>query len=207
MGVPTVTRHDRLGRVFLARTGFTTGAVVAATHFGRGGVVDSVRAYATNGAVDASPVDSIQVTRYYYSPLGWVDSSRTAGGRVQAYLRDRLGNPIYEFTGHGAYVGRAYDWQGRLTSEFLSQVQPGYSVDGRSFADSKADSIYRSFNMGPGVTWSGTALHQYSYDQRSRIVEQDDSLVTTRRAFNARGAVVADTVTFADGARVMRVYS
>jgi RHS repeat-associated protein len=206
MGVRTVTLHDRFGRVYLQRTGTSAGAPVTATHFGKGGLVDSVRVYGTSGAVSAAPTTAVQLTRYAYNALGWLDSTVSPGGRVQRYLRDRLGNPYFEFVGNGSWVGRVLDWQGRTTTEYQSEVLPGYSMDGRSFAEPQADSVYRFFNLSPGVTLSGGVLHRYTYDNLGRVAAQYDTLVATRRVFNGRGQLTVDTVTFADGARVIRTY-
>lgn len=206
MGVPTVTRHDRLGRVYLQRTGSTAGAPVAATYFGTGGLMDSVRVYGTTGAVDASPTTAVQRTRYFYNTLGWLDSTLSPGGRVQAYLRDRLGNPHVESPGNGSFIARVFDWQNRLTNEYLSPVYPGYSVDGRAFATSQTDSVYRSFNLDPTRTTSAGGSHLTLYDIRGRVAWRNDSVVTWEPSYNRRGALVSDRETFADGAFVNRTY-
>jgi RHS repeat-associated protein len=206
VATPSVTHHDQIGRVYLARTGTGATAPVTQTFFSHGGLVDSVQVYGTTSSVAASPATAVQTSRYFYNALGWVDSSRTPGGRSQRYLRDAVGHPFFEYTGHGAYISRQYDWQDRLLAEYQSQVRPGYSVDGTAFADAATTSAYQAWNLAPVVTLSGGEMHRFSYDTRGRVFAQFDSTLTTNRGFNRLSQLIADTLTFLDGAKVTRSY-
>jgi len=207
-GIPTVTHRDRLGRVRLARTGTTANAPISATFYAPGGLVDSVRVYGSS-AITGSPATPVQTTRYRYNALGWADTvvqdtGGTLNGRRQVFKRDARGQPVIEYPGNGGYIYRAYDWKGRLTGEALSPVGPGFSTDGQMFADAATNAFYLNFGMQFGVTLSLGQVHEYSYDDRDRVLRTDDSLVIHRRVYSPQGALILDSLTFAAGATVVR---
>jgi RHS repeat-associated protein len=214
LGRITVIRMDRLGRVLRSRTGTGITAAVTANFYGPGGLVDSVRVYGTNGeSLDNPPVGRIQTTKYYYDALGWSDSSRTPGDslganrRLQHWQRDRLGQVYLSYTGHGAYSVRIRDYAGRVTTEALSQVRPGYSVDGLPFADAATTALYNFYQLAPGVTLHAGEGHLYYYDEQGRLTSTVDSMVTTQRTYTPRGAVTSESFLFRDGATVGRTYT
>ena len=130
------------------------------------------------------------------------------------YTRDRLGQPIIENTGIGAYLSRAWDWQGRLTAEYQSQVGPNYSSNGDDFATASAESTYASYNVSWPNTLSSGQVHKFDYDNRGRRTlawTQDyglggEWLVQRTYSYNTTGAVIAEELRFADGAMVTRMY-
>ncbi len=207
VGTPTVTHHDQLGRVYLARTGTGSNAPVTHTFFSAGGLVDSVRIYGTSSDVTASASTSVQTSKFFYNALGWVDSSFTPGGRRRVFWRNGLGEPYFEETGHGTFISREFDWQGRLVAEYLGQARPGYSVDGTAFADAGTTTAYTYFGLTPGVTLHSGELHAFTYDNRGHVSAQSDTMLTTARSYNRAGELIADTLTFTDGAKVVRNYS
>ncbi len=221
-GVPSVFRYDQLGRVLKAKTGVqsSTAAPTAQTFYGRGGPVDSVRVYGSDG-IDGTPATAIQVTRSWYDRLGQLDSTVTPGSRQvepkarrQRFWRDRFGSPMWEFPGNGSYLTRASDWQGRVAAIGYSQVDPSYSVDGEAFAEPVADSVYRSFALWMGVTLSAGQQFWYEYDNKSRVIAErgrqlavdgmNDSAYVRYRKYSRVGAVVLDSLIFMDGATVTR---
>ncbi len=117
LGTPTVTRHDRLGRVYLSRTG-TGGARAGRLHAlpaGRPG--RQRRGLRRQRGGGAARPGSFQTTRYFFNPLGMVDSTISAGGRrASGFWRDGLGNVYLGVPGGtapmspGPSTGRA-EWQ------------------------------------------------------------------------------------------------
>ncbi len=218
LNVRTFFRYDQSGRVIRTKTGTGTSAPTTWTFYAPGGLVDSVRVFGSNdgfeAGADSVAVTAIQTTRTFYNRLGWVDSTKTSGGRRVRYIRDRLGQPIIENTGIGAYLSRSWDWQGRLLAEYQSQVGPFYSSNGDDFAEARAESTYASYNLSWPNTLSSGQVHKFDYDNRGRRTltwTRDyglggDWLVDRTYVYNRPGAVVGETLRFADGATVTRTY-
>lgn len=169
VGIRTFYEYDQSGRVIRAKTGTGSLAPTTATFYNRSGLTDSVRVYPSNDAALASPTGTVQTTKYFYNRLGWVDSTIYPGGRRQTFVRYRDGNPMYEYSGNGSFVGRAFDWQGRLVLEAPSQVGPDYRMNGDSFATHASDSVYRALGLRYGFTLSSGQTHQYTYDNKGRV--------------------------------------
>ena len=219
LNVRTFFRYDQSGRVIRTKTGTGTTAPTTWTFYGPGGLVDSVRVYGSNDGFEAGQdslaVTPIQTTKTFYNRLGWVDSTKTPGGRRVKYHHDRrFGQPIIENTGIGSYLSRAWDWQGRLTAEYQSQVGPSYSSNGDDFAEHPADSIYSSYNVSWPNTLSSGQVHKFDYDNRGRRTQSwtrdyglgGEWLVDRTFSYSTTGALVADVLRFADGATVTRTY-
>jgi RHS repeat-associated protein len=205
MGVRTFFRHDQSGRVVHTKTGTGLTTPVAWTFFNPSGLVDSVRVYGSGDnfsiGQDSLPQTAIQTTVNFFDRLGFVDSTRTPAGRWQRFLRDRLGNPIWEYPGNGTYLTRGYDWQGRLIAEYLSPI-----LVGSAFADATTNSVYSGLGVAQGYSLSNGQLHQYGYDAKGRMFSMNDSVVMHTRSFNPAGALVSDILTFADGPVVTRTF-
>jgi hypothetical protein len=113
-----------------------------------------------------------QSTQVHYDRLGQLDSTVSPGvrpaARKQAYVRDRWGNPISEYPGNGTFIGRTYDWQGRLSSTYHHLVDPSRSVDGEVFADAATKTVYNSFGltMGPGLSTGQRYWRKYDNQDR-----------------------------------------
>ncbi|HZH40405.1 MAG TPA: hypothetical protein VFD85_05320, partial [Gemmatimonadales bacterium] len=211
-GARTFYRYDLSGRVRDTKTGLGSSVPTTRTFFNHGGLPDSVKVYASGdnfaAGNDTTPLGSPtpQNTRYYYDRLGFVDSSFTPGGRHLHYLRDRLGNPIWEYPGNGTYIVRVYDWMGRVTAETQSQVDPSYSVDGLAFADATTKSVYQAQRFQVGLTLSGPVWHAFTYGNRGWLGELDDTVSHRSTAYDAAGGIISDQVHFTDGATVRRTY-
>lgn len=171
MGTRTFLQYDQSGRVLRAKTG--TGALTptTATFYNRSGLTDSVRVYSSTDTDLLTPTGTVQTTKYFYDRLGLVDSTIYPGGRRQKFQRYRDGNPMYEYPANGSFVGRVFDWQGRIGLEALSAVGPDYRVNNDSFATHVADSVYRVLGLRFGFTLSSGQSHQYSYDNKGRVTE------------------------------------
>ena len=224
-GVPSVFRYDQLGRVLKAKTGVQSNinAPTTETFHARGGLVDSVRVYGSD-EVDGTPATAVQTTRYWHDRVGQLDSTVTPGSRQvepkarrQSFIRDRFGTPVYEFPGNGSFVGRVSDWNGRVATMVYSQVDPAYSIDGEKFGEPAADSVYRSFALRMGLTLSAGQSFSFDYDNKGRVISErgrqiavdgmNDSAYVRYRKYSRIGAVVLDSLVFADGATVTRRFT
>jgi RHS repeat-associated protein len=225
VNTPTSLRYDLSGRVVRSKVGAVTSltAPTTETYYNRGGLVDSVRVFAAS-EMDGGPVGAVQTTRYFYDRLGQLDSTITPGSRQvepkarrRSFWRDRWGNPMWEFSGNGSFIGRVSDWQGRPAVTLLSQVDPAQSMDGEQFAEPAADSVYRSFALRQGLTLSAGQTFSFEYDNKGRVISErgrqlavdgmHDSSFVRRRGYSRVGALIADTLRFADGATIARRYS
>jgi RHS repeat-associated protein len=213
-GTRTVTEYDGSGRVVRAKTGSGSNAPTVATFYNAGGLVDSTRVYASLDENLASVIGPVQTTINGYNRLGWMDSTRTPGGRSQRYqVWDNWGHPVWEFAGNGAFITRTYDSFGRLSWENQSAAGPSYSADGRPFAEPRADSVYRSLGLGFAATLSSGQLHRFGYSDQggvARIVTWDvaanDSVLIRSYGYSPVGALIADTLKFANGPIIARAY-
>ena len=216
-GVGIVTRYeyDQSGRVLRSKTGTDSLAPTTANFYNRSGLIDSVRVYASNNGTLSTPLGTVQTTKYFYNRLGWVDSTIYPGGRRQSYWLGRDGNPIYEYPGNGAFIGRSFDWKGRVALEEQSQVGPDYRINGDSFATHVADSVYRSLGLTYNMTLSTGQSHVYSYNNKGSVSEirsQDvgsgeGDLIVRRYEYAVAGQAVRDTLLYAkDGLAVTRRY-
>jgi RHS repeat-associated protein len=217
VGVRSDLRYDLSGRVVKTRTGpnASTTTPTVANFYGRGGVLDSTEVYNSAG-IDAVATGTIQTTKNYFDRLAQLDSTLTPGTaqtrRNHHVLRDRYGSPVLDYPGNGTYVGRVTDWQGRATSIALSQVYPGYSVDGQPFADATTNSTYLSYGMSAGPTLSAGQGYTLTYDERGRVIGEQGVQVaqpgttfySRSRSFSRVGAVTGETLTYGDGLTVMR---
>lgn len=217
VGTRTDYRYDLSGRLLKAKAGGTsTTAPTTATFYNGANLVDRVEVYSSPGGVDETPVGVIQVTKYYYDRLGRVDSTDTPGGRRIRYpTRDAFGNPVQEYPGNNTLIVRLFDWQGRQTTESPSQVSPyiGPIATGQTFAAPVADSVYESLNLSSGVTLSPGQGHSTKYDNKGRVVWtasqqalETDSIIVHRLGYTRAGVLIADTVRFRGGARVIRTF-
>jgi RHS repeat-associated protein len=216
VGARTYYQYDQSGRVLRAKTGTGTLAPTTATFFNRSGLTDSVEVYASDDADLQLPAGTVQTTKYFYNRLGSVDSTVYPGGRRQYFIRGRDGNPIYEFPGNGSFIGRVFDWQGRLAMENPSAVGPDYRVNGDNFTTGTADAVYRNLGMKFGVTLSSGQVHQYSYDNKGRVIEirtrdvgsELADLLVRQYDYSPTGQMTRDSLLFVkDGLAVTRRYS
>jgi RHS repeat-associated protein len=215
--VRTWIQYDLSGRIVRQKTGSGLTAPTTATTYDASGNVTRTDVYPSpdnNLTTQSSPP---QTTLTYYDRLNRVDSVISPGtrpnARKQSYIRDVYGNPFYEFSGNGAYVGRVYDWQGRLSTTYHSFVDPSRSVDGEQFADADALSVYNflSFTLGPALSTGEQYLRKYDNKgnevyARGQEVYLGDSLYARKRAYSRRGLLIADTLIFMDGLRIARAY-
>ncbi len=209
VGVRTFYRRDQSGRVIRSKVGTGSNAPTSWTLFSPAGQPDSVKAYASGDNFGigqdsiplGAPSPTPRVTRYYYNLLGWVDSTKTPAGRVETFWRDRLGNPIIEHTGNGTYFTRAFNWQNRLTAEYMSPVAPS-----TAFADAPTLSAYQSLSLTPGAQLDAGHLHTYTYDVKGQPLSLADEVSTHARVYTPTGQLSYEVVTFADGAVVTRNY-
>jgi RHS repeat-associated protein len=217
VGVRTDLRYDLSGRVIRTRTGpnASTTTPTVANFYGRGGILDSTQIYSSPG-IDAAASGTIQTTKNYFDRVGQVDSTLTPGTaqtrRNHHVVRDRWGNPMWDYPGNGAYVVRVPDWQGRASSIALSQVSPSYSTDGQPFADAVTDSVYLSFGLRMGTSLSGGQGYWLDYDNKGRVFhERGDQVFWTvspfyerQRTFSRANAPISDVLTYGDGLIVKR---
>jgi lysozyme len=217
VGIRTDLRYDLSGRVIRTRTGPTSSTTTptVANFYGRGGILDSTQVY-SSGGIDAAASGTIQTTKNYFDRLGQLDSTLTPGTaqtrRNHHVVRDRWGNPMWDYPGNGTYVARVPDWQGRASSIALSQVNPSYSIDGQPFADAVTDSVYLSFGLGMGRTLSGGQGYWLDYDNKGRVFhERGDQVAWTvspfyerQRTFSRVNAPISDVLTYGDGLIVKR---
>ncbi len=206
--------HDSLGRVTHSVVGRGDTVPVTRSVFAPGGLVREVQVYAASSAEPQLPIGAVQVTRYFHDVHGALDSLVHPGSRVgkvarrQSWRRDRLGNPIWEFPGNGAYVARIYDFAGRLSYQNLSLVNPtAPSADGEHFADAGTVAIYndplQSGPLSPGKQLSAGQVFERDYDSFGRLtwemgrdVALGDTLYTRNLRYSRKGAVVADSLTY-----------
>ena len=216
-GVRTWIQYDLSGRVLRQKTGSGLTAPTTATTYDASGNVIRTDVYPSPDNDLATQSSPPQTTLTYYDRLNRVDSVISPGtrpnARKQSYIRDVYGNPFYEFSGNGAYVGRVYDWQGRLSTTYHSFVDPSRSVDGEQFGDADARSIYNflSFTIGPALSAGQQYLRKYDNKgnevyTRGQEVYLGDSLYARKRAYSRRGLLIADTLIFMDGLRIARAY-
>lgn len=217
-GVRTFIQRDLSGRTLFQKTGSGPTAPTVATVYDPGDLVTRTDVYSSPDNALATQSTPPQSTRFYYDRLGQLDSTVSPGvrpaARKQAYVRDRWGNPITEYTGNGTFIGRSYDWQGRLSATYHHLVDPSRSTDGEPFADAATKAVYNSFGLTMGPSLSTGQRYWRKYDNRGREVAasgQDlfrgDSLYARRRAYSRTGALTADSLFFTDGLRIIRRYT
>jgi RHS repeat-associated protein len=215
VGTRTDFRYDHSGRLLRTKTGQGSAtAPTTAAFYNGANLVDSVRVYQSQG-VDAGPDGTVQHTRYYYDRIGQLDSTLTPGGRRLAFGgRDGFGNPNAEYPGNSTTITRLFDWQGRLYYEQPSHVDPDSPlVPGQAFAEARADSVYQSLGLALGPTLSLGQINEVKYDNKGRVIRTSsrengatDSIIVHRLAYTRAGVLIADTVTFRGGARVIRSF-
>ena len=222
LNTPTHLRYDQSGRVIRSKTGTGVTAPATLTQYNASGLTERVSVM--NAAnIDEMIAADTQVTRYFFNRMGQMDSTLTPGSRTvepkarrQWFKWDRSGNVSQEFTGGGAWIGRSSDWLGRVEWLIQSEVLPGYSIDGESYADPTTDSVYRFFGLKAGSTLSMGQTYRFVYDNKGRVSREittqstmpfnPDSSFVRRRGYSRVGALVADTTSFSDGMRVVRRY-
>lgn len=208
-GVRTFYRRDQSGRVVRSKVGTGSNSPTTWTFFNEDGQPDSVKVYASGDGFEAgqdsiplgAPSPAPRVTRNYYNRLGWVDSTKTAAGRLETLWRDALGHPIFEHTGNGSYFTRAFNWQDHLTAQYLSPVAPS-----ALFADAATLSAYQSLSLTPSAQLDGGHLHTYTYNSKGQLVSLGDAVSTHAHGYTRTGQLSYETLTFADGAVVTRNY-
>jgi RHS repeat-associated protein len=213
-GTRTFSEYDQSGRVVRAKAGSGATAPTVATFFNAGGLVDSNRVYQSSDAELISVLDSVRTTKHFYNRLGWLDSTLTPGRRSQRYqLFDGWGHPVWEFRGNGAFITRTYDNYGRLSWENQSAVGPSYSADGRPFAEPRADSVYKSLGLNFTATLSAGQFHQFTYDDWGGVgrittwdVAANATIFARSYGYSPTGALIADTLSFANGPTIARSY-
>ena len=220
LNVATRFLRDRLGRVLAAKTGTGSNAPTTRTFYGTGGLVDSVWVYGSPDAELLTALDTtVQTTRTFYDIRGFADSvvgpgSRATTGinraRKQSWLRDPYGHPVYSFPGNGSYTGIEYDWQGRPTKSYLSDVGSGLSVDGERFAEPGVRTTWDSLPHGGGQVSAGQRTAFY-YDAKGALIDETMSdeylgtnLLLRHHGYSAVGQLTGDTLVFKDGATVTR---
>ena len=222
VGTHTVVLHDYTGRVTHSKTGTGLNAPVTRNTYDAVGRIVQADVYAAEDGVLDTPTGTVQSTRYYYDPLGQLDSivgpgsrSPTKAARKQSWLRDRRGNPIYEFPGNGSYIGRIYDGLGRLVFQEQSQVSSTMSADGEPLADAATLAFYDGLNMSMGPNLSAGQRHYYSYDQAGNLIgttsydEYLDSAtpyVSKTYTYAPGGVLLNEGIGFSDGVAVSRAF-
>ncbi|MEO8199573.1 MAG: RHS repeat-associated core domain-containing protein, partial [Gemmatimonadota bacterium] len=220
VGVRTMMLYDRLGRVTYQKTG--TGLLAPVTHtiYLPGGLASETQVFAANDNAMGTPVGQVQSSKTFFDRLGQVDSALSPGsrspvkvGRKQSFQGYTRGQPTYTFPGNGTFIGRIYDWLGRTRSIVQNGVNPAISYDGEPFADAATNTFYNTLNLGVGPNLSAGQVYSYAYDNLGRMIGETgidlylrDTLGTHHKGYAASGALLADTVTYTGGLRVIRRY-
>jgi RHS repeat-associated protein len=223
---PTRFQRDNTGRVLKQRTGRGTVAMTATT-YDAGGQVTQVDIGASTDASWTTHLASpaVQTTRYFYSQLGYLDStlypgSRTATGSNQrarklSYLRSADGLPRFEFPGNGSYLARQFNDRGQPLLLEQGRNDGNITVDGERFADDAAKTFYMS---ATSALSSGPQLHaggyfRFRYDNKGREVWSTGydnfrrtQYVSRLQGWTRQGALLGDTLDIDNAVRMSRRY-